>query len=392
MSGVGFAGGKVRPRLKARVASLTRDAASHGFALSSLDAPPLAAWAGVAGRDRGDNIFFDPAFVMPLIRHLGGATSLATLRDSGGELIAAAPLAEVRLGRVAPAFRLFGNPYAPVGAPIVDRDALDAGVSGLVEGLAARGRSVIVPDLPLDGAIAETLRATARRSGRPVVIVGEHLRAMLVRPVPGAPGPREALSPKRRHEYRRQMLRLSDHGVVAIEAVSDAASVSATFEEFLVLEASGWKGRARSALLSRPATAEFARAAVAALAAEGRARIDAIRVVGKPIAMLVSFLAGTTAYSWKIAYDEAHARFSPGAQLMLEAGRSVFAETAVERFDSCAVADHPMVDHIWKDRVAIGTMIVGPPGGGALFSAGVAAARAEIAARAALRKMKPRRG
>jgi hypothetical protein len=39
-------------------------------------------------------------------------------------------------------------------------------------------------------------------------------------------------------------------------------------------------------------------------------------MTGKPVAMLVTFIARETAYTWKIAHDEAFARFSPGAQLM----------------------------------------------------------------------------
>jgi hypothetical protein len=46
-----------------------------------------------------------------------------------------------------------------------------------------------------------------------------------------------------------------------------------------------------------------------------------------------------------------------------------------------------MVDHVWKDRLAIGTMVIGPPGGGALFAAGCATARAEAASRHAARRL-----
>jgi hypothetical protein len=106
--------------------------------------------------------------------------------------------------------------------------------------------------------------------------------------------------------------------------------------------------------------------------------------------MLVTLLAGRTAYSWKIAYDETFARFSPGVQLMLEAGRALLADRVVTRIDSCAVADHPMVDHVWKDRLAIGTMIIGPRGGGMIHGAGVTAAKAELSARGLVRRLKQR--
>jgi CelD/BcsL family acetyltransferase involved in cellulose biosynthesis len=360
-----------------------------GFAITAIDAAPVAEWAALAERAAVDNIFFAPEFILPLARHLGGAISLATVR-LGGRLIAAAPIARARLGRLAPAVRLFANDYAPLGAPLVDRDYVVTAAVGLIEGATAGGRSLVVPDMPLDGPLAEAFAKAARDARRPVTVVGAHQRGALDQTGAGAVAPREGLSARRRREYRRQMLRLADHGVVKFETAQSVDAVTKAFEAFLTLEAAGWKGRRGSALLSDNATAMFARAAVAALAAVGRARIDAIRLAGRPVAMLVTLMAGSTAYSWKIAYDETFARFSPGAQLMLEAGRALLADGPATRIDSCAVADHPMVDHVWKDRVAIGTMIIGPPGGGIIHNAGVAAAKAELSARGLVRRLKQR--
>jgi hypothetical protein len=104
--------------------------------------------------------------------------------------------------------------------------------------------------------------------------------------------------------------------------------------------------------------------------------------------MLITFIAGATAFTWKIAYDEAYARFSPGAQLMLEAARRIFAETSVSRIDSCADAGHPMIDRLWPGRMAVGTLVVGPPGGGLIYRAGVAVAKAEAFARASLKRLR----
>lgn len=155
----------------------------------------------------------------------------------------------------------------------------------------------------------------------------------------------------------------------------------AAFEEFLVLEAAGWKGRGATALASRSVSAAFAREIVSARAEAGAARIDSIRLGVRPIAILVSFVAGATAFTWKIAYDETYARFSPGAQLMMEAVRSLFSDRTVVRIDSCATADHPMVDHLWPGRMAIGTLVIGPPGGSLSHRLGLAAAKWHIAGR-----------
>jgi CelD/BcsL family acetyltransferase involved in cellulose biosynthesis len=213
-------------------------------------------------------------------------------------------------------------------------------------------------------------------------MVEAHHRAMLSRPEKGEADCRAALPLRRRKEYSRQMRRLADLGEVVVETASQTDAVIARFDEFLALEAAGWKGRSRTALAERPKAAAMARTIVERCAARGAVRIDSIRLAGRPIAMLVSFLAGKSAYTWKIAYDEAYEKFSPGAQLMLEAGRTLLSNGGVERIDSLADANHPMIDHLWHERLAIGTVVIGPAGGGLLHAAGLAGMKAELRARA----------
>jgi CelD/BcsL family acetyltransferase involved in cellulose biosynthesis len=260
----------------------------------------------------------------------------------------------------------------------------------LLDGLAHpdSGTSLIAADLPMEGPVAKALVAAALRQQRPIDVLDGHVRAMLSRSAPDATDPRAALTPKRRKEFARQMRRLADVGEVKVEAAVDPAEVRARFEMFMQLEAAGWKGKRGSALLSSPATAEFAREVVANRAEAGAARVDSIDLGGKPIVMVVTFAAGATAYTWKIAYDETYARFSPGVQLMLELPTALFSDRSLMRIDSCASADHPMIDHLWSGRLAIGTLVIGPPGGSALHRLGLAAARAEISARAAVRRFR----
>jgi CelD/BcsL family acetyltransferase involved in cellulose biosynthesis len=240
----------------------------------------------------------------------------------------------------------------------------------------------------MESAVAKSLVAAALRQRRPVDVLDGHVRAMLSRAEPGATDPRAALATRKRKEVGRQMRRLAEIGEVTVVAAIEPGDVRARFEEFMRLEAAGWKGKNGTALISKSATADFAREAVANRAEAGSVRVDSIDLGGKPIVMVVSFAAGATAYTWKIAYDEAYARYSPGVQLMLEVPKALFTDPTLMQIDSCASADHPMIDHLWSGRLAVGTLVVGPPGGGALHRAGLAAARAELAARAALKRFR----
>ena len=350
-------------------------------------------WTRLATRCAGDNVFLQPDFTVPAMRQLGGrAVSIAVVSESGGNVVGVAPFTRARLGRIAPAISVWTHPYAPLGLPLIASDRIEDTVAVMVDGLAPRGAgvSLILPDLPLDGPIAHALRRLADMSGRPALVLGGHVRAVLGRPVEGPSDLRRQLPTRRRKEYARQMRRLGEHGLVTIEAARAPDDVRVAFEGFLQLEAAGWKGRSGTALISRSATAAFARAAVSGLAQAGAARVHSIRIDGRPIAALVSLLAGATAFTWKIAYDETYALFSPGAQLMMEAANDLFLEAGVRRLDSCASADHPMIDHLWPGRIRIGMLVLGPPGGGAVHSLGVEAAKAEMVARACARRLRER--
>jgi CelD/BcsL family acetyltransferase involved in cellulose biosynthesis len=310
---------------------------------------------------------------------------------AGGSLLAAAPFTTTRLGHVAPAVRLWSHDYGPLGVPLLAAGRCDEAAGALLELLApaGSGRALIVPDLPLDGAAAAALARAAASRGRSVAILARHPRAIAIRRGTGyaAAG---ALSHHRRHEYARQMRRLGDCGRVTIETAADPQTVRSRFEEFLVLEAAGWKGIGKTALASEPGRAGFARAAVAAAADAGTARIHSIRVDGRAIAALTTLISGRTAFTWKIAYDEGFARASPGAQVMLAAIGSLLAEPLIGRLDSCAGPNHPLADPLLPDRAAMGTLVISPVGEGSRYRAGLAAARLEAAARDSAKRIRDR--
>jgi CelD/BcsL family acetyltransferase involved in cellulose biosynthesis len=162
-----------------------------------------------------------------------------------------------------------------------------------------------------------------------------------------------ALPGKKRKELRRQMNRLADAGAVAFEALSSAVELDSWTEQFLKLEASGWKGRAGTAFASQPAHAEFLREALRRAHEAGSLQFCRLSSGGAPVAMIINFIERGNAYSFKIAYDETYARLSPGVLLEIELLHALAARADLKFIDSCAQADHPMIDSIWRERRAI---------------------------------------
>ena len=156
------------------------------------------------------------------------------------------------------------------------------------------------------------------------------------------------------------MRRLGDDGAVAWDTARDPAAISAALTDFLALEEAGWKGRAGTAAARSPVLRAFLETSVSALASEGKAEIIRLMFAERAIAALVVLRSGDTAWCWKIAYDEQHARASPGVQLMLEATKALLAAPGLARSDSCAAPDHAMIDHIWRERLPLADCLVRP--------------------------------
>lgn len=391
MSAISLHAAAIADRRVERRVPLVRGGRSGIALLSSPQAASiLGEWRDLAGRGAADNVFFHPGMLLPAIDHLDPGIRIATVRDEAGRLIALAPVDAVRLGRVAPAVRLWVHDFAALGTPLVDAGALAAGALAIVDGLPGEG-SLVVPALPLDGAVAAALLDAAEAAGRPVAVLEAHRRAVLRR------GPhdddfRAALPSRRRARFARQMRRLADTGPVVVEATAEPDRVRARFEEFLALELRGWKGRRGTALASSVATAAFARDVIFNRSERGTVRIASLRLGERPLAIVVSFVAGSTGFAWRIAHDEEFAAASPGAQLLLDLPASLFFDPAVALIDSCSPAGDRFAASLWPDRMAVGTLVVGPPGGGLLFNAGLAACRAEAEARAAARRLRTRLG
>src|SRR5690606_17341712 len=100
--------------------------------------------------------------------------------------------------------------------------------------------------------------------------------------------------------------------------------------------------------------AAFAREAVHRLAEQDLCRIHALTLDGKVIASLVVFVESACAYTWKTAYDESYAAFSPGTLLMIEVTKQHLDDPNIVLTDSCAVPDHPVMSRLWNERRPMG--------------------------------------
>jgi len=211
---------------------------------------------------------------------------------------------------------------------------------------------VHVRRLTEDGPLHRALVDVARTRGGEAEVVHREERALLESDLSPEEYWDAAVRAKKRKELRRQANRLADEGIVEFRRWQSGEAVDPWIDAFLDLEARGWKGRAKSALASQSDTQAWFRAILAAAGDAGRLDMRALDLDGRPLAMLVNFLCPPGGFSFKTAFDEDYARFSPGV-LLQQANLDLLGDPQIDWVDSCAAPGHPMIDSVWRERRAL---------------------------------------
>lgn len=235
----------------------------------------------------------------------GRALAVCTVWD-GDDLRAALPLARGR-GRT---FEALANTHSPTFRPLAADDAAARALAGAV---LAEG-DVLVPCLPAGDAAATPLRG--RRGRRLVAVEPQHISPSVTldgdfesfrertKPRWGAPLER----------FARKMARDHDAHFSLVEAPRDLeAELAAGFR----VEASGWKGSAGTAIVSRPETERFYREVAHAYAATDGLRLSGVTLDGTLVAFDLCLLAKGRLHLLKTGFEESFRRLAPGLVLRL---------------------------------------------------------------------------
>ena len=315
----------------------------------------VPAWHDLAARAVDPNVFLAPDFAVPALAHLYPRACRILIVRKAGRLLALMPVILPPIGRGGLA-RGVVHAQAALGTPLLDAAAAAVALEAIVRFLRTTRPDLVgvaFSSLPQAGGVFAHLQRQAAADGAALTILAQHRRAILPRGTPFDAHLRAAVTGRRQKEFRRQARRLADAGALVFSSAETPAAVAAATEAFLALEGRGWKGARATALVSRPKLATFARAMTRGLAQRGLCRIDALHCDGTPIAMGIVLRTGDTAAFWKTTYDERFAGLSPGVQLALRLTARQLADPATALTDSCAVADHPMIDRLWPARMTI---------------------------------------
>lgn len=327
----------------------------------------VQAWEDLAANSLEQNPFYEPWMLMPAIRALGTGKDLRVvlvlaMDEQEPVLCGVFPLERSARYKGLPvaAFTLWRHIYSPLCTPLIRNECARECLEAFLDWLdSQRGCSLMDFNLICgDGPFHQLLMKCLGARRRSTLLSDRHSRAMLRPQENSELYLRAALRRDHRKDCRRKTRRLAEMGNLEFDSLEFGGDIHSWIEEFLALEASGWKGREGGAFACSESNRNYF-ATVAKRAFEtGRLMMLSLRLDGKAVAMKCNFIATPGSFAFKIAFDEAYANYSPGFLLEIENVHRFHTEHRLEWMDSCAAPDHPMIDRLWIDRRDIRGVLV----------------------------------
>ncbi len=263
-----------------------------------------------------------------------------------------------------PIAKTWNNGFLFSGTPLISGNNPQAAIKDLLTGARNElgAKAVLFQKVQIDRKFDNALAGLTESTIAGYHLFNPHERAALVCDTTYEHWFNSNFSRKRRKEYRRLRNRLSDIGNLQSVVWQSGQPVEPWVEEFLHLEAAGWKGRCGTAIACSNEQTAHLKHSLPQLAQNGSLLFWKITLDNKPIASMFGFLENNQVWLGKMAFDEALSQYSPGVLVILDATRDLLARTGIQLADSSADPDHPMINNIWRDRVEVADYLIATPG------------------------------
>ena len=345
----------------------------------------VPAWEDLAASAIEPNVFYEHWMLIPALEAFAGAKDIRIVlvlihdHDAPGcrpRLGALFPLERVRNFRNlrVSALSLWQHMHCYACTPLVRADAARECLSALLRWFHSGEAGASLLELGYiagDGPLRRLLLDSCNALGLLSLATDAYTRGLWTKTGLAADAPGSAVSGELRRRLRRKERRLSERGRVEHLALESEEEAGRWIEEFLRLEASGWKGSGGTALAHSAACRRYFEEVAKSASRRGRLLMLGIDFEGRPIARRCAFVAGEGAFAFKTAYDEEFAGYSPGAMLELDSIRQLDALPDLRWMDSCAAPDNLLINRVSNDRRTIDSLTIGTGALGELVVSGL---------------------
>lgn len=331
--------------------------------ISALDAD---AWDRLSAAALSENPFYARQYVLAGLTTIDAAAGVKAVcvMDERGELAGLFPFRKYDLLPLASSVaQAASNLYQFSGHPLVARErageVIGAWLDTIVSGKAPR--IWMLPNFDLNSRLKCLIEDECADRRITTATAAPYDRPHLTGVAGGFDAHCAKVIPRKRlKDIQRNLRRLQECGELAFERATEPIKVRQRLDQFLELEAAGWKGDYGTAFLSAKEHELFARHAFSGNS-EGQARciIDSLLLDGEPIALSINISSGSVAFTPKCAYSEKWRRYSPGIVLEYLVVERFYAQSEFAEMDAATVALDHVVRDLWNARMTMGHLVIG---------------------------------
>lgn len=324
--------------------------------LRDLSASDIAQWAELAESSSQPNPFWHPDFVLPAAMVLAPRNTVELVVAHSGEgWLGCLPVCHASRGPLH-LLASFTNAYCFDGTPLIAGGCEEQVAEALVAHLEREVRGALWLPTLVDGPATTALIAALGES-RNLEIAEERSWERSVLTEKGAGELASRLGKKARSELRRRRRRLADD-LGAAPRCKPLDSGDAVLNECLRVEASGWKGKAGTALACDPHHAGFFRQVARAFDARGAFVAYGLLVGDRLAAFVTALSAGGQLFAFKRGYDEGLRRYAPGRLLDIDFADYFVRERPERLVDSCCGRGDDVMAGLWPERRGVRSLLV----------------------------------
>ena len=332
--------------------------------LESLKQP----WNRLAERSLYTNASFDPSFLISAIRYFGNSNVKVLIAEEPGNppeknskrIFGLMPLVKKSFYHLpVKCLEIWSHDQSFDHTPLLCKEHAEKTFDAMLNFISQEKFGLLSLDtVSMEPEFQSVIDRVIQRPGRSRFQRDQFSRAAFRPVLPLEDYKKQFISKSVKKNYGRLSRRLAELGDVQITESDEFSNYDQLIQQFLDMEASGWKVESGTALACQPDTRKFYRELIQSAAADGKARFLSLTLDGKPIAMLSDLRLGENIYSFKTAFDENYASFSPGLQIEIGNIESMH-QGGIQLADSCTAPDNATINRIWGQRLDFQSLVLG---------------------------------